>query len=136
MQFQFCEFPFCGLLLFGDLFYSECHPNTREGERGEPSPSLTLVGVSSLQGRCVTLVAQEPLGAGEVSDWIESETPSPSVDTGLGGSCVSNPHPFVSSSPGLLCCLRALFYLYTGRREKQHQLGTLWDNPWRAPSKI
>ena len=38
------------------------------------------------------------LGAGEMSDWIESETPSPSVDTGLGGSCVSNPHPFVSSS--------------------------------------
>lgn len=73
------------------LFYSEYHPNTREGEGESPQSDLTYLR-SSLQGRCVTLGTQEPFrGADGMSDWIESETPFPSMDTGLGGSCVSNP---------------------------------------------
>lgn len=121
---------FVQFLSFGDLFYSEYHPNTREG-KGESPVWSHLFEISSLQGRCVTLGTQEPFrGADGMSDWIESETPFPSMDTGLGGSCVSNPCLLRARPPGLLCCQGALFYPCISKREK-HQLGTLWESPWR-----
>lgn len=110
--FSFVNFPFVGFCPLRTYFilFSMPPPPQHQGGRG---PILTLVGVTSLQGRHVTLGTQELAGgggrAGETSDCVEH------VDTGLGGSWVSNPHPLYPS---------------IGKREKKHQP---WDNPWRPP---
>ena len=91
---------FCVVLV---LLYSEYHPNTREGEGESPVRSHLFEVISA--GKMCDLGTQEPFrGTDGMSDWIESETPFPSMDTGLGGSCVSNPCLLWALPPGLICC--------------------------------